>query len=283
MQSLVYTILQVDSNICNALNAIIDRTNNDTAFVESNNRWYRYFASSTATPNGTTVVIPLDLDPEDPGRWFVQGPPGISPVIPGKPTALGSRCGTGDGATGATGAAGSTGATGAAGATGVAGATGAAGSGIRIDDEAIAPETLEILDTYVTIGGDSAVVSLANPVNTRRYGAHAHYTLYAHANTTAFVNTQLQVRYNGAGAWTSVQEITTRMSGLGDPTDAVPEYVYVDMELTLGSAMVPAMPDPCTLVEFRIQAENSNAGANIVARVGPGNGATEYLSVIELT
>lgn len=93
MKSFVYTALEADSNGCNALDAIESRTNLDTAYVQQTNRWYRYFASSTATPNGTTVVIPQDVDPGDPGRWFVQGPPGVSAVTPGQPSALVPNCG----------------------------------------------------------------------------------------------------------------------------------------------------------------------------------------------
>lgn len=71
------------SNFLNALNAVTGQTDGDVAYVLMTNRFYRWFAASTATPDGESVILPFSALVANPGRWIRQGPPGPAKIPPG--------------------------------------------------------------------------------------------------------------------------------------------------------------------------------------------------------
>lgn len=76
MNFAVAAVTSENANGQNSLEQIYTQADADVAYVQENNRFYRWFAASTTAPNGTTVVIPRFTPLATAGRWFVQGPPG---------------------------------------------------------------------------------------------------------------------------------------------------------------------------------------------------------------
>lgn len=79
------TVFSSTSSICIALDGITGQSDLDVSYVQSNNRYYRWFAANTDAASGEQVVIPNGQNPATPGRWFVQGPPGQNALIPNFP------------------------------------------------------------------------------------------------------------------------------------------------------------------------------------------------------
>jgi len=88
MDFLRYTVTDADSNSCNSLEGIDAYSDQDVCYLQTTNRFYRFFAASTTAPDGVTVIAPSNVTPPAPGRWFVQGPPGSADIVPGFPAAL---------------------------------------------------------------------------------------------------------------------------------------------------------------------------------------------------
>lgn len=61
----------------NALDTFSRQLDQDIAFVQETNRFYRWFATSNAAANGEAVVLPAGANPAGTGRWIRQGPPGV--------------------------------------------------------------------------------------------------------------------------------------------------------------------------------------------------------------
>lgn len=60
-----------------ALEEIYNQPDLSRAFVTRSNRYYRWYATATNTPDGESVVIPRGWVPgTQPGRWLREGPPG---------------------------------------------------------------------------------------------------------------------------------------------------------------------------------------------------------------
>jgi len=77
---LKYSLLSTDSNECNSLEGLTGYSDLDAALVQLPNRYFRFFAASTETPNGVSIIAPRDVIPPAAGRWIQQGSPG--PVGP---------------------------------------------------------------------------------------------------------------------------------------------------------------------------------------------------------
>lgn len=135
----------------------------------------------------------------------------------------------------------------------------AATSAVRMDSKQEAT-ALDLTTAYQTIG--TVVAQLADPSAARKYEAQIHFPVAGGSTTTMTVFAAIQVRYNGAGAWTTVKEVENLLPRTADlaPENFEGAYAYCDMAFELGSAITPAMPDPCTLVEFRGQAKLSAQG-----------------------
>lgn len=71
------SITSAETNSCSSLEGIESYANLDTALVQQTNHWYRFFAASTATPNGVTVIAPANVTPPAAGRWIRQGIPAL--------------------------------------------------------------------------------------------------------------------------------------------------------------------------------------------------------------
>lgn len=67
------SLTTAETDACNSLDGIEGYANEDACLVQQTNHWYRFFAASTLTPNGRTVIAPADITPPAAGRWILQG------------------------------------------------------------------------------------------------------------------------------------------------------------------------------------------------------------------
>lgn len=72
----VTLVESVLGNLNNSVAGILNAANSDVAYCSENRRYYRYDATSEAEPNGVSIVVPYDHEPDEAGRWIVAGPPG---------------------------------------------------------------------------------------------------------------------------------------------------------------------------------------------------------------
>lgn len=80
-----YSVSSGGAGGCNSLEGIRDYQNDDVALVQEKQRYYRFFAASTLTPDGDKVVLPINILSSSPGRWIQQGGPSVAGPNPGQP------------------------------------------------------------------------------------------------------------------------------------------------------------------------------------------------------
>lgn len=76
------TRLTSESNPLNALDQLYTATDQDVAYVEENNRFYRWHAASLVAADGNSVIELLGTPVGTAGRWIVEGPPGPGKLPP---------------------------------------------------------------------------------------------------------------------------------------------------------------------------------------------------------
>lgn len=76
------TRLTSTSNPLNALDQLYTAADQDVAYVEENNRFYRWHASSLATADGNSVIELFGTPVGTAGRWIIEGPPGPGKLPP---------------------------------------------------------------------------------------------------------------------------------------------------------------------------------------------------------
>lgn len=280
---LKYTILSADSDICNSLEGLLGYADQDTCLVQRPNRWYRFFAANTTAPNGTTVVVPSDITPPAPGRWFLQGPPGPLSPKAGRPVNI-ATCSAGDtGATGPTGPAGPQGVAGPTGPTGpqgpqgiqgIQGPTGPTGPAATSGTMRVAFERSFVEEQTLDLGtpgpapllyngtANPFAVSLNNPDPTREYWAELVTTVLQSADTTVY-DIRSSWRYDG-GAWNDSGSDIVQWRG-SNLTPSGPPWTSVFLgNPTLGSSLPGGgIPGGTVLLEVRFIFTRTN-GALIV-------------------
>lgn len=71
-----YSLTTDESDAANSLEGLNSYADLDVALVQLPNRYFRFFATSTEAPNGTSIIAPANITPPNPGRWILQGGPG---------------------------------------------------------------------------------------------------------------------------------------------------------------------------------------------------------------
>lgn len=73
---LAYSLTTDESDASNSLEGIVNYADQEIALVQLSNRYFRFFAASTETPDGVRVIAPANITPPAAGRWIIQGRPG---------------------------------------------------------------------------------------------------------------------------------------------------------------------------------------------------------------
>lgn len=225
-----YALTSAELNACNALDGIENYANLDTAFVQTTNHWYRFFAASTVAPNGVTVIAPANITPPDPGRWIRQGIPALVGNRTQFPSANTDPCVPAFGE----------------------------GAQLRMVDAHLASASGVVLSTGAV---GPTVASMPDPSPTRRYWAKALFGLQATGGAGASIDLFPSFSYDGGGVWTPVGSAQrTIIAPFNANQSMLAEAI---LPLTLGSALPGAgVTAGDTELQFRIEAEVSAGAAS---------------------
>jgi hypothetical protein len=155
---------------------------------------------------------------------------------------------------------------------------------LRLAEANVSCATLALTTGFAPLQNTSLadiVVSLPNPEAAKKYKLNAMFFLDRLAPTSAQVQARASVRYNGVGAWTPFAfNSRTDAAGDGEGKSLFP----TNFAAKLGSSPELAVPAGATLIEVRLEAQASAAGAySVVNDGGSGvSGGLVFISLAEL-
>lgn len=123
---------------------------------------------------------------------------------------------------------------------------------------------------------DELIVALTAPEPTKRYKVNAHFSAAKLSATSGSLTKRIQVRYtvdDVAGDWETIQ---VNSNDFGEEPNVL-LLQAIDVPITLGSALIEAVPENCQLMEVQL-AVSATAELYEVP-----NGPHVWLSLAELT